>query len=245
TGTPLDSVNPNATYQATYNWNDANHDLHFQPGEQVEPTAVVTSGTTTTVSPGYRRPYTDEYALGFDREVGPAFKLSVDYTYRREKYLQATYNPAFPFSRTLTIAPDPNGGTYQYYDRLVGTNLTVVTNDPPLLQTYKGVEITGTKRMSNRWQMLAGLTLGRTRVTGTSVNTNPDVLINADGLVTGQLGDRPYILKWTGTYILPFHDISLAANFLSESGIAVTRQVATRLSVGGTVDITVGQWRVH
>ena len=34
TGLPLDNVNPNFTYQAQYTWNDANHDLVFQPGEQ-------------------------------------------------------------------------------------------------------------------------------------------------------------------------------------------------------------------
>jgi hypothetical protein len=247
TGTPLDSVNPNSTYQVQYNWTDANHDLHFQPGEQTG-TPVTTSGSTTTIDPGYRRPYTDEYTAGFDRDLGQALKLSVNYTYRREKYPQATFNPALPFSTTPKTAPDsgPDGvaGTaddtsYQFFDRLSGTNLTVVTNDPTSVQTYSGVEISGTKRFSNRWQMVAGLTMGRTRIDGVSVNTNPDNLINANGLITGQLGDRPYIFKWTGTYVLPFQEIGVSANFISESGIAVTRQVSQRLTVGGTTNINV------
>ena len=248
TGTPLDSVNPNSTYQVTYNWNDINHDLHFQPGEQVGSSAVITSGTTTTIDPSYRRPYTNEYTAGIDRDLGQAVKLSVNYTYRQEKYPQATLNPAAPFSTTpKTVAdggPDGALGTaddssYFFYDRTAGTNLTVVTNDPNSVQTYNGVEITGTKRLSNRWQMLAGLTLGRTRISGVSVNTNPNSLINASGLVTGQLGDRPYIFKWTGTYTLPFHDIAIAANFISESGIATNRQVSQRLAVGGNTTINV------
>src|SRR5581483_8575269 len=80
---------------------------------------------------------------------------------------------------------------------------------------------------------------GRTRISGVSVNTNPNSLINANGLVTGQLGDRPFIFKWTGTYTLPFQDIAIAANFLSESGIAVNRQVSQRLAIGGNTTINV------
>ena len=259
TGTPLDVVNPNFTYQAQYVWNDANRDLIFQPGEQTG-TPVVTSGTTTTVDPGYRRPYTDEYTGGIDRDLGQGLKLSVFVTYRREKYPTATFNPAFPFATTTTsrvdtgadgVAGTADDGTLQYYNRLSATNLTVVTNDPTVLQSYKGVEITGTKRFSNRWQMLAGLTLGKTEIDGLSVNTTPNSLLNVSGPVTslnattsglgtGQTGDRPYIFKLTGNYILPFHDIALAANFISLSGIAYTRQVTgIPLTAGGTAAVNV------
>jgi hypothetical protein len=255
TGTPLDSVNPNATYQATYVWNDANHDLIFQPGEQVG-TPVITSGTTTTVDPNFRRPYTDEYAGGVDRDLGQGFKLSVVATYRREKYPVATSNPANPFATTLSTRPDsgPDGiagtaddSTLSYYNRLSSASPTLVTNDPTALQTYKGVEITGTKRFTNRWQMLAGLTLARTDITGLSVNVTPNSLINvsgpvtsATGLGTGQTGDHPYIFKLTGNYVLPFHDVALAANFISQSGIAYTRQVTgIPLTAGGTASVNV------
>ena len=136
TGTPLDSLNPTATFQVTYNWNDLNHDLHFQPGEQVESTAVVTSGTTTSVDPNLRRPYTNEYTAGLDRDLGSNVKLSIDYTDRQEKYPLATVNPAQPFSTTPTSATDPTSGlTYYYYQRTAATNLTEVTNDPTSVQT--------------------------------------------------------------------------------------------------------------
>jgi hypothetical protein len=255
TGTPLDSVNPNATYQATYGWNDANHDLIFQPGEQTG-TPVVTSGTTTSVDPGYRRPYTNEYAVGIDRDLGQALKLSVVYTYRSERYPTATINPTLPFATTLSSRADagPDGvtgtaddTTIQYYNRLSATNLTVITNDPTSNQTYSGVEITATKRMSNRWQMLAGLTLAKTQIEGLSANITPNSLLNvsgpvtsATGLGTAQTGDHPYIFKMTGNYILPFRDIALAANLISESGIAYTRQVTgIPLTAGGTAAVNV------
>jgi hypothetical protein len=249
TGGVLDTVNPNANYSHNYRWIDRNGDLRYQPGEEDGP-PVISQANLAVISfdPDYRRPYTDELTGGVDHELLPALKLSVVFTYRHEKYPQATANPANPFESTLTTRPDAgrdgvagtaDDGTFQFYNRVSTQNLVFLTNDPTSKQTYKGVEVTATKRMSNRWQMLAGYTFARTRITGQSVNVNPNALINADGLVIGQLGDRPHQFKLTGTYILPFHDIGVAANFNSQSGIAVTRQVSTPLAVGGTTVVNV------
>jgi hypothetical protein len=178
----------------------------------------------------------------------PGLRLSTVYTYRREKHPQATTDPANPYASVLTTRADagPDGvagtaddGTFEFYDRLSSASLTHFTNDPSSLQTYKGLEITAIKRLSNRWQMLAGYTFARTRISGVSVNTNPNNLIFAEGPVTGQLGDRPHQFKLTGSYVLPWYDIGLAANVNAQSGIAVTRQVSTALSVGGTTTVNV------
>jgi hypothetical protein len=169
-------------------------------------------------------------------------------TYRRERYPQATSDPTNPYASVPTTRADlgPDGragtaddGTFTFFDRLSTASRTYFTNDPNSVQSYKGIEITATKRMSNRWQMLAGYTFSRTRISGLSVNVNPNNLIFADGLVTGQLGDRPHQFKLTGSYVMPWYDIGLAGNFNSQSGIAVTRQVSTALSVGGTTNVNV------
>ncbi|PYR00094.1 MAG: hypothetical protein DMF96_04645 [Acidobacteria bacterium] len=119
------------------------------------------------------------------------------------------------------------------------------------------MEITGTKRFSNRWQMLAGVTLARSEISGLSVNTTPNSLLNVTGRITslnatttglgtGQTGDHPYIFKLTGTYVLPFHDVAVAANFLSQSGIAYTRQVTgIPLTAGGTASVNVEPLASH
>ena len=39
----------------------------------------------TSIDPNFKRPYTDEYSFGVDRELTANFKLSAVYTYRREK----------------------------------------------------------------------------------------------------------------------------------------------------------------
>ncbi len=256
-GGVLDGANPNANYQEQYTWNDVNGDRRYQPGEETG-TPVITRVDPSTISfdPDYVRPYTDEFTGGVDHELLPAVRLSVVYTHRREKNPQATSNPANPFDSVLTtradtgrdgIAGTADDGEFQFYNRTsTAVNQTFFTNDREVLQTYDGLEFTVTKRMSDRWQVLAGYTFSRSRIEGLSVNINPNALLNVSGPLAGQntnfngqLGDRPHGFKLTGTYISPWYDIGLAGNFNSQSGIAVTRQVNTALSVGGNTTVNV------
>lgn len=249
TGGVLDTVNPNSNYSQQFAWNDINGDRSFQEGEQTG-TPVISQANLSVISwdPDYRRPYTDEFTGGVDHELFTALRLSVNATYRREKDPQATSNPANPYESTLTtradngrdgVAGTSDDGTFQFYNRVSPANLVYLTNDRNSLQTYKGLEITATKRMSNRWQVLMGYTYSQTRIEGTSVSVNPNTLINADGPVTGQIGDRPHQFKVTGTYVLPFHEIGIAGNLNAQSGAALTRQVSTAQSVGGNTTVNV------
>ncbi len=176
--------------------------------------------STISVDPGHLRPYTDELTGGLDHELFAALRLSVVVTHRVERNPQATSNPANPYDTFLTTRPD-NGrdgvagtaddSTFQFYNRTsTAVNQTFFTNDRNFRQTYNGLEISATKRMSDRWQMLAGYTYSQTRIEGVSVNVNPNALINAAGPVTGQIGDRPHQFKVTGTYVLPFYEIGVA-----------------------------------
>ena len=147
-----------------------------------------------------------------------------------------TANPDNPYANTLTSAVDPgidgvvgtaDDGTYGFYTRLSAANRSLITNDPNVLQSYKGLEITLTKRLSNRWQMLAGYTLSKTRLDNVSVDVSPNLLINANGNITAtNYADRPNQLKLTGMYILPWHDVILSGNVSLQQGTAVTRQIS-------------------
>jgi hypothetical protein len=256
----LDTANPNGNYQEQYTWNDANGDRRFQPGEQTG-APVITRVDTSTVSfdPDYERPYTNEFTAGVDHELVPAVRLSAVFTHRVERNLQASSNPANPYDTFLTtrvdtgrdgVAGTGDDGTFQFYNRTsTAVNQTFFTTDRSVRQSYNGIEITVTKRMSNRWQVLAGYTYSQTRIEGLSVNTNPNNLINVTGpvagqntggaLINGQLGDRPHQFKLTGTYLLPWYDIGLAGNFNGQSGVPITRQVSVAQTVGGTSTVNV------
>jgi hypothetical protein len=245
-GGGVSNVNPNANYFTTYTWNDINNDLKFQPGEQTG-AGVLTSGTTTSIDPNFSRPYTDEFVVGVDRELMANFKLSTSFNYRRERNLQASANPDNPYATTPTTAVDPgidgvvgtsDDGTYSFFQRISAANRTLITNDPNVVQSFKGVDISVTKRFSNRWQMLAGLGFSKNRVEHSSVDTSPNFLINADGNVTSSNNaDHPVGFKLTGMYILPFHDVIVSGNVRSGSGGPVTRQISRSLAIGNAQTI--------
>lgn len=245
-GGGVSNVNPNANYFTTYTWNDANGDLKFQPGEQTG-AGVLTSGTTTSIDSNFSRPFTDEFSFGVDHELMANFKLSVGYTYRRERNLQVSANPDVAYATSLTSAVDPgidgvvgttDDGTYSFFQRISAANRRLITNDRAVLQSFKGLEISGTKRFSDRWQMLAGIGFSKNRQDHSSVDTSPNLLINADGNITAaNNADHPVGFKLSGMYILPWHDVILSGNVRSGSGGPVTRQISRSLAIGSAETI--------
>jgi len=216
---------------------------------------VITSGITTTIDPNFKRPYTDEITIGLERQLMPDLRLNVVYTNRREQNLQVSANPANPYDPNPTTAVDPgldgvigtsDDGTYQFYQRLAATNPTFITDDPTRKLEYNGLEISATKRFSKRWQMVAGYTRSKNKLSGASIDTSPNLLINANGNVTSTgYADKPNQFKLTGSYLLPFQDIMVAANLRSSSGPTVTRQISQRLTFGGTQTINLEPLGAH
>ena len=251
-GGGVSNVNRNGSYSENYAWIDRNNDHRFQIGEQtgtpVVSAVVVNGAILTSIDPNFSRPYTDEFNVGVDREIAANVKLSAVYTYRREKNLQATRNPGDGvYATTPTSAVDPgidgvvgtaDDGTYNFFQRLSASNPSFITNDPNVTQSYKGLEITLTKRLSNRWQMLAGYTLSKNQLDNVSVDTSPNFLINANGNVTTAANaDRPNQFKLTGMYLLPFHDVIVSGNFRSQQGPPFTRQISRALNFGAAQTI--------
>jgi hypothetical protein len=265
-GGGVTNVNPNANYSEQYVWNDLNGDHKFQLGEQTGTpvvTAVVVNGAIlTSIDPNFSRPYTDEYSFAIDRELAANFKLSAVYTYRREKNTQASANPDNPYATTLSTAVDPgidgvvgtaDDGTYGFYQRLSAANRVLITNDPNVLQSYKGLELTLTKRFTDRWQMLAGYTTSVNRIDNISIDVSPNFLINSSGVISSDAnpgggssrcsgcgasnGDKPNQFKLTGMYILPWQEIITSVNYSGVSGPAYTRQISRALAIGGSQTI--------
>ncbi len=203
------AVNLNANYSELYTWNDANRDLTWQQGEQTG-APVIASGITTSFDPDIEAAYTNEFSAGVDRELIPSVKLAAVFTYRVERNLQANLNPDFPYATTTTsradvgrdgLANTADDGTFQFFNRLSTANRTVITHDPNRRQTYKGIEITATKRFADRWQLLGGYTFSKAEQEDISVAANPNDFILFDGPI--DINDRPHQFKLTGTYVLP------------------------------------------
>ncbi len=259
-GGGVSNVNRNANYSEQYGWNDLNgnrkYDIGEQTGTPVVSAVVVNGAILTSIDPNFSRPYTDEFSASVDRELMAGMKLSTAFTYRRERNTQAQYNPDNPYDNFLTTAVDPgldgvvgtsDDSTYGYYARNSAANRTIITNDKKVVQSYKGLEVTLTKRMTNHWQMLAGYTYSKNRIDDISVDLSPNFLINSSGPIGGDSAvagssrcsgcgasnaDRPNQFKLTGVYIAPWHDIIFSGNFSSQQGGPITRQISRAVGFG-------------
>jgi hypothetical protein len=233
------AINPNFSVSKQYAWNDKNGDLVYQPGEETG-VPVQAGGLTTKFDPNLKRPYTNEVTGGIDRELVPNLRLSAVYTWRSERYQTASLNTVAPLDTWVPVSrpdPGPDGltgttddGIYNYYDRTLPGSFTQITNDPTANQKYTGLEITATKRLSQRWQMLAGYTWAKATFTNFSVGTSPNAFLNTEGRI---FNDRPQQFKATGSYLLPYYDIYLGANYRFQNGPPINRQISAPLSFGG------------
>jgi hypothetical protein len=106
-------------------------------------------------------------------------------------------------------------------------------NQPSLDSNYKGVDITLTKRMSNRWMALGSLTVGRNwgDVYGGTEDLNNPNYPYRQGLLSN---DRLVFFKMSGAYELGW-DLTAAANAQYYSGYP---ELTTVLVTSQTVKLT-------
>jgi hypothetical protein len=159
---------------AEYPWRDANGDNLAQPGEvTITPVALATGGgfnpanptavaSANRIDPDLVAPRTGEIVAGFDRELFPDFGVSISYTYRHyDRFLTyprigmsaSDYSPGAVVSGTL-----PDGSPYRV--QTFNPNAPAVnaggsgrfaTNSDDYSQTFHGVELAATKRLSHNW----------------------------------------------------------------------------------------------
>jgi hypothetical protein len=244
TGEP-NNVNPNFTFNETYNWLDRDGDLLFQANE-LGTLLSRAGGSITAFESGLKRPHTTEVSASVDHELLVGLKLTAAFTYREERERYGPQDVGVPFSAyRLVTVPDigrdglPNtadDGEFSVFDQdpaTRGQNRFVIDNSDALNQTYRGLEITAAKRFNNTWQVLAGYTVSRTITNAENVRT-PNDLINSRGPV---LFGRTHTFKVTGSYLFPY-DISVSGNFRTQTGLPVTRVTTYSLTQGNvTVNV--------
>jgi hypothetical protein len=197
-------------------------------------------------------PHTDEIILGGERELMTDFSVGINATYRKlsnfvgivaehtqgagDFYSSSDYVLHAPITAQL-----PNGKQVQlsYYTLKPGVALPlykVIRNTPDYSQQYKGLEFTGTKRMSNRWMLRGNLTLQDwTQKVGSGAIVDPtrdktcgncdgsEVVIQSTG--SGSKGSVFINSKWsaslTGAYQVPVIETSLGFNVNSRQGYSL------------------------
>lgn len=263
-------ASPGATSYAYYYFNDLNKDNIAQHSEidfnygivsavGFDPANPTVSTQFTRWASNLKAPHTDEFILGLEREILTDFSVGVNGTYRKlndfivsagehhqgqgDFYSRADYVAHAPVDATL---PNGNVVSLPYYTLAPGVSAPVyrvLKNRADYSQTYKGLDLNATKRMSNRWMLrgnftlqdwtqdvgpgLADPTIQRTAggVAGTACpNCDGDqVIFQSTG--SGSKGNVYINSKWayslTGVYQIPVIETSLGFNLNERQGYAL------------------------
>jgi carboxypeptidase family protein len=253
-------LNRNTDAIAIYNWRDLNGDNNYNPGEvNLDPNGpdfVETLGNElddpaprAVPNPDEKQPKSDEFSLSIERELMSNFAVKVVGIHSRYNNIRRTQNNLRPYSAynipVTNRDPGPDGETgtaddgglityFEYSPSLSGAQFEelMLVNDPNARQRFTSLELSATKRLSNRWQF--GASYARTKK---NRPIHPDLRVpelRAEATVVGDFNPNDEINRldktsdWqgkvSGAFLFPY-DVTVGANFDHQSGDAFARQV--------------------
>src|SRR5215475_8219870 len=140
------------------------------------------------------RPYSDEVSVSYEKQIWRDLRVNASYYYRTKKNLVGLKNLAIlpsdyaPIS-TINGQPITNPITgqpmtlYNLDPAKVGHSNILLTNIPQFDDNaYHGLEFDAIKRMSNRWQLLAGFTIQRQKGAFCCSGSSDDGLTGGDNV---------------------------------------------------------------
>ena len=243
----LQPANKNIASATTYRWRDLNGNRDYNPGEfDVNPNgpdfvsvAVRDSGlfSNGVPNPKEKEPKVDQFSLSLERELISNLAVRISGIYSRSFNVYRVLNTLRPYEAyNIPISnPDPGpdgrvgtaddpGRVITYYDypaALAGRLFQQPTlfNPPGQDQTFKSIELAGSKRLSKGWQFMASYSATKSNAPsrdGSSFDPNSEIFAaNHTWEWSG---------KGSGTYTFP-REVIVSAFFDHRSGTAQARQV--------------------
>ncbi len=245
-----------------YRWTDVNNNGRWDPGEENAcglPTCLVDKRggvATESLDPNLDDTLTNEIATFLERELMPNFGVRAGYVWRgvRNQYQRVNINrPYSAFTVPVTVpdpGPDSRVGTADDGAQISAFDLATEFRGLPVVNMtmnvdggdadYHTFEITGTKRMSNGWSLLAsyGYTKsfdnGNSSYLGNSVRANslpatPNDKINTND---GRYEYSRQNVKLAGTIRTPWWGISVSPMLRYQQGFPFGRTFSANLSYG-------------
>jgi hypothetical protein len=250
-----EAVNPNGLATLPVSWTDRNNNLRLDAGE-LGPLPTFVRGLFPRVDPDADRPYSDEINVGVDHTLMPNLAVSVSYHRRHHRNGLGIIDLARPTSAYTPVArtyTDPERGqqtitVYNLDPALASRRDRLITNVDAAESEYDGVAFEVQKRMSNRWQLLAGLTIQSHEGfnhNGTYTNpgnvadfNDPNYLLNREAGAV--FTDLPWIFTLSGSYLMPW-DIQVSGKYTARDGDPLTRTLSVSGLSQGTETVYVQQ----
>lgn len=218
-----------------------------ETGQYDEPVFSLDPASQVGIDPDLKNPYTDQFAIGFDRELTTGMAIGASFIYKRGEDYIGWLNTVGQYEEVPFFDP-VTGNTINVFNQIndpLTDNFFLITNPDFFFSRYKGFLVSLTKRMTDKWTMSGSLTISKTEGfhAGSSLGPSddqdasffqgsnqqygqdPNDYINGEGLLNG---DRTYIFKMQGTYDLPW-DMSVSGNYSLMTG----RPYAATLTVTG------------
>ena len=238
-------MNGNVSRTTTWRWTDRNGNRDYDPGEvNLDPNGTdfvgITTGSTRIANPDERQPQNDQYSLTFERQVLQNWTARVTGVYFRSfdtHRLLTVARPPSVYNIPITrLDPGPDGvlgnaddpGTsitfYDYPVELRGAQFETVTltNDANATHTYKTIELSASRRLSENWQFSASYSATKKHIPlGTG---QPALAYNPNAEIFIADNTWEWNSKASGAYLFP-HAITSSINFEHRSGDAAARQV--------------------
>lgn len=211
------SVNANiSTAYERYAWTDVNADRTWQRGEEGRLIARV-GGAALSLDPNLENTYTNELALWLDHELFANFQLRSGLVWRGQRQLRQTLNVARPYAAynvpvpVRDPGPDGRAGTaddgalftlYNLDPALLGQVQNLVTN-VDAKNDYYTWEVTGNRRMSGGWSLMAtyAITWNRENLASPGAAANPvrsaDAPLSPNDVVNANADGRYHYALWS------------------------------------------------
>jgi hypothetical protein len=248
-GSLSSALNPVTTASLRLRWDDANGDGSVQVTE-LDTTRILSFGgnydpynpghlgVDNTVDPQIKNQTTDEVTVACDNEIGGAFAVGASYTWRRyrrfpwtrpdgidsSQWVRRTFTPS-----SATCPASARCPTVEYWEPTVPLpSAQILTNQPDLDRTYRGLEITARKRFSKRWMLNGSVTFNGTRTGYRSPRAYVDPT-NIDKLNGAPAdSDVGWLVKMAGAASLPLWDVGVSAVYQARQGVPFMQAVQTR-----------------
>ena len=251
-GSTIASSSPVGNSQFTFWGVDTNGDHTIQRNELVKvrnftginPNAPASLTSTRRIDYDMNPSSTDEFLFGFEHELWTDFSVGATFTHRQNSDLIALrYEKTQGAGDWYTRADYTDAGAL--VTGVANPTFSVITNRPDYSQTYNGLEVTATKRMSGNWMMRVNASYNDyTEDCGDDSFANPLKGLPSTGIVNGAavyagapaciggqfapqsagsgafgnvfLNSR-YNANISGVYVAPW-DINIGANLLYRQG---------------------------
>jgi len=206
---------------------DRNGDLIPQLDELGPSPGYVLQGVNASYADDLKREVSNEYTVEFQRQLPHEVVFSASFVRSETRRNIGNRNTAAPpetWIGPITVTEVTSGRQVQVWNRGTSAAAFLNYNDPDLDLTYHGLDITVNKRMSDRWALTGGGSFGHARVKSRGGNRSDPNIINSPFDEGVPFGDRPWSLRMSGVYELPW-DISASGTWQYMIGAPETTTV--------------------